>query len=565
MNRLPFFHKAKITDLNFRTAAIADSRRWLIGMAVVVVAIFLVLFLRLFQLTIVKHAYFQQTAEDNHNRALIIEAQRGRITDRKGFVIAQNTPPDLHALEARIPSSRTYYDGMIMGNLIGYRQIADAADMENNDCRIPLQLGDKIGKKGVEALYDCRLRGRNGKKLVEVNAQGKLLHSITVEPAQPGSNIQLAIDLELEKAAYEQIKDKRAAVVVLDPPTGAVLAMVSTPSFDPQDFENGAAEAVQSYLNDPAQPLFNRATAGTYPPGSIFKLMVAIAGLEEKKIDAATQFEDKGILQAGPLKFGNWYFLQYGKTEGMVDLVKAIQRSNDIFFYQAGEAAGPDAIKKWALRFGLGKKTGIGLEEAEGLVPSPFWKQETLKDRWYLGDSYNLAIGQGYTLVTPLQIALATAAFANNGYLCQPQLLKNQPSRCEKLPVSGTNLSLIQEGMRRACATGGTGWPLFDYKIKNLEFRSSQTRGLTGEKLASVEAALDKNPQAWEALPVACKTGTAETHGQDSNPHAWFTAYAPADNPQIVVTVLVENAGQGSDVAAPIAKQILTTYFERSQ
>ncbi len=565
MNRLPFFHKAKGADLNFRSSPIANSRGLLIGVVVAITGFFLVLFLRLFQLAVVKNSYFRQVAEDNHTRSLIIEAQRGKIFDRKGFIIAKNSVPDLHLLDARIESPRIYYDGMTMGSLIGYRQIADTNDMKNNRCQIPLQLGDRIGKKGVESLYDCQLRGRNGKKMVEINARGKLLYSSTIEPAVSGEDIRLALDLELQKAAYQQVKDQKAAIVVLNPYSGEILALVSTPSFDPQDFEDGRTNILQSYLHHDAQPLFDRATMGTYPPGSIFKLIVAVAGLEEKKIDEKTLFEDKGILEAGPLKFGNWYFLQYGKTEGMVDLVKAIQRSNDIYFYQAGEATGPENIKKWALRFGLGRKTGIGLEEAEGLVPSPFWKEETLKERWYLGDSYNFSIGQGYTLVTPLQTALATAVFANNGYLCQPQLLKNQAPRCRKLPIGDKNLALIKEGMRLACATGGTGWPLFEFRIQNLEFRINKLQGLTGEKRVSVEASLDRDPLAWKNIPVACKTGTAESQSKDKDPHAWFTAYAPADKPEILVTVLIENGGQGSDVAAPIAKEIFQTYFERSQ
>ena len=293
-----------------------------------------------------------------------------------------------------------------------------------------------------------------------------------------------------------------------------------------------------SYLKDQNKPLFNRAIEGTYPPGSLFKLVLAAGALEEKKINDKTTFEDTGILKAGPLSFGNWYFLQYGKTDGMVDIIKAIRRSNDIFFYKTGDLLTPNKIKKWAEIFGYGLKTGIGLSETEGLVPSPFWKEETIKDSWYLGDTYNFSIGQGYLLVSPLQVNQTTAVFANGGYLCKPNLLKSDvktsrrdvSTTCKKLPIADKTLSLIREGMKQACSTGGTGWPFFDFKPS-----------------------------------VGCKTGTAESQSKESIPHAWFTVFAPFEVPEIVLTVLIEESGQGSDIAAPIAKEILQYYFARSE
>ena len=261
--------------------------------------------------------------------------------------------------------------------------------------------------------------------------------------------------------------------------------------------------------------------------------------MEEEKIDAKTEFEDTGVLKAGPLEFGNWYFLQYGKTDGMVDIIKGIRRSNDIFFYKTGELLTPEKIKKWGETLGYGSITRIGVTESDGLIPSPFWKEEKIRDRWYLGDTYNLSIGQGYLLVTPLQVNMTTAVFANGGYLCKPELLKvqslksNPPAggqNCKKLPISDKTLQLIRQGMKEACSAGGTGWPLFDFQPK-----------------------------------VACKTGTAESHGNNADPHAWFTVFAPFENPEIALTVLVENSGQGSDIAAPIAKEILKMYFERKE
>ena len=313
--------------------------------------------------------------------------------------------------------------------------------------------------------------------------------------------------------------------------------MANTPSFNPQAFEDNNQPVMNEYLASPDHPLFNRATEGTYPPGSIFKLFIATGALEDKKIDEHFKIEDTGIIDAGPLKFGNWYFLQYGKTDGEVDVVKGIRRSNDIFFYKTGSLLGPVRIKYWAERFGFAKKTTAPFEQAEGMIPSPFWKEEVLKDRWYLGDTYNLSIGQGSLLVTPIQTIAATAAFANNGKMCDLHLIKNQSASCKDLQISQETIALIKEGMKGACSSGGTGWPLFDFSVA------------TGSA----------------HMQVSCKTGTAEARGPEDSPHAWITTYAPSDDPQLVVTVLIENGGQGSDVAGPIAKEILRTYFSKKK
>ena len=515
-----------------------------------------ILFLRLFQLTIVKGNYYRTLSEQNRLREIIIEAPRGEIVDRKGFVIAKNLNPDVNQKiepgllnnNQRISSRRIYQSPEAIAPLIGYRQIADVNNLKNDTCQYKLQLGSRTGKKGVEKLFDCELRGRSGKKLVEIDAQGKYLKTVDVIPPIPGDRIQLALDFELQKKGYELVKNVKAAIIVTNPKTGEILVSISSPSFNSQDFEDNLGNHIQNYLTDKDNPLFNRVMEGTYPPGSIFKLVVATAGLEEKAIDEKTQIEDKGNIKAGATTFSNWYFLQYGKVEGMVDIVKAIKRSNDIFFYKVGEKTGVDKIKKWSDIFGLGKRTGIGLDETEGIIPSIFWKKEVLKENWYLGDTYNLSIGQGYVGTTPLQMAFITDVFANGGYLCKPGLLKvnsrssefilsehSESNGCKKLPISQKTIDLIREGMKQACSIGGTGWPLFD-------FVAGKTK-----------------------IQTACKTGTAESHAASGMPHAWITAFAPYNNPEISVTVLIEEGGQGSDVAGPIAKEILKAYFERSQ
>jgi len=532
---------------------------------IVLIFLFLiVMFLRLFQLTIVKGNYYRTLSEQNRLREIIIEAPRGEIVDRKGFSIAKNLEPDIN--QEKIISKRIYQDPEAIAPLVGYRQIADTNDLRNDQCQYKRQLGDRTGKKGVEKLFDCQLRGVPGKKLIEVDAQGKYLKTVDVIAPIRGEKIQLSLDFELQKKAYELVKNKKAAIIVTNPKTGEILAGVSSPSFNSQDFEDNSSKNIQSYLTDKNNPLINRVTEATYPPGSIFKLVVATAGLEEKAIDEKTEIEDKGSIKAGAATFGNWYFLQYGKVEGMVNIVKAIRRSNDIFFYIVGNKTGVEKIKKWSDIFGLGKRTQIGLDEEEGLIPSTFWKKEILKDNWYLGDTYNLSIGQGYVGTTPLQMALVSDVFANGGYLCKPQLLKQNVETqnfaslptCKKLPISQKTIDLIREGMKQACSTGGTGWPLFNFGI-----RQSSSKSVKNSKNE-----LQPNPtnfNEFQRIQVACKTGTAESHAASGMPHAWITAFAPYDNPEISVTVLVEEGGQGSDVAGPIARDILKAYFERSQ
>jgi penicillin-binding protein 2 len=551
MFKLPYFQKGDSKGLHFfSTNNQLVENAFFIYIALIFLLL-IILFLRFFQLTIVKGNYYRTLSEQNRLREIVIEAPRGEIVDRKGFVIAQNLNPNINQKinpgllnsDQKIISRRIYNNPEAIAPLIGYRQIADTDDLKNDTCQNKLQLGNRTGKKGVEKLFDCQLRGISGKKLVEIDAQGKYLKTVDVIPPIPGDKIQLALDFELQKKSYELVKNVKAAIIVTNPKTGEILVSVSSPSFNSQDFEDNSNNNIKSYLNDKNNPLFNRVTEATYPPGSIFKLVVATAGLEEKAIDEKTQIEDKGSINAGAATFGNWYFLQYGKVEGMVDIVKAIRRSNDIFFYKVGEKTGVEKIKKWSDIFGLGKHTDIGLDEVEGIIPSTFWKKEVLNENWYLGDTYNLSIGQGYVGTTPLQIALMSDVFSNGGYLCKPQLLKipaDKIKACKKLPISQKTIDLIREGMKQACSTGGTGWPLFNFKVQRSKIKD-------------------------EEIQVGCKTGTAESHAASGMPHAWITAFAPYTNPEISITILIEEGGQGSDVAGPIAKEILKAYFERSQ
>lgn len=565
-SKLPYIKKGYVGGMDFHNSHTGHSLFPLILFFVFIAAFFFTLFLRLFQLTVVKGDYYSRLSEDNRIREVVIEPQRGKIIDRKGAILAENTPADLQKDGARLFSKRTYNDPEIYAHVLGYRQAADETDVKNDDCLVKIKSNDtfvdKVGKKGVEKLFDCSLRGKDGKKLIEVDARGKIVRPLYVIPPEDGQTVQLSIDGELQKVAYNQIKDRRAAIVGIKPSTGEVLIMASSPTFNPQDFEDGNNEKINAYFADKDNnPMFNRAAEGTYPIGSTFKLVMATGALEEKTITEDSLEEDTGFVTAGTLKFGNWEYLKSGKSDGMINVVSALKRSNDVFFYKVGAKLGPENIKKWAEKFGYNQDTKIGIEENKGTIPSPFWKEEVLKEQWYLGDTYNLSIGQGYMLATPLQVARTTSAFANNGVLCEPRLLKrdsdvNQPlfasydkQNCEKVPVSQKTLDIVKEGMKEACATGGTAWPLFNFAVDDP----------TAPKEASSSAVPKRK------IELACKTGTAESHAKSGIPYAWFTIYAPVQNPEIVLTVMIEEGGEGSDVAAPMAKEILKTYFERTQ
>jgi len=551
MVKFPFIHKGKSSHISFESASGDSARGMFIFYTIGVGVFFLIVISRMFQLTVVKGEYYASLADENRVKEIIIEAPRGTILDRKGVVLASNTNPDLASIAERIPSKRMYHDtSSFVSHVLGYRQIANQDDLNKDSCINKLVLGDTIGKKGIEQAFDCKLRGRHGKKLVEVDAFGNVLKTLSVLAPQQGETIQLSIDSRLQQKAYELMEGHKGAIVGLKPSTGEVLIMLSTPGYDPQLFEDGATTQTEALILGEDKPLFNRATKGTYPPGSTYKMFVAAAGLEEGVITPEETIKDEGVLEAGPLKFHNWYFLEYGRTEGEVDMVKALKRSNDIYFYVLGAKLGPEKMKRWAETFGFQSSTGIALPESIGVIPFPFWKEDTLGEKWYLGDTYNSAIGQGYVSVTPLQITRATAVFANNGALCKAQLLKIGnvvKPECKGVPISRSTYKVIREGMKQACETGGTGWPFFNFSVTELVKESTTAATLQ------------------HRMRVGCKTGTAESHAVSGKPHAWFTVFAPFDDPEIVLTVLVEEGGQGSDIAAPIAKSILKHYFERNE
>ena len=424
-------------------------------------------------------------------------------------------------------------------------------------------LTDSIGKTGIERSYEKILHGQNGKELLEVDVQGQEIRPLGEREPVEGENIHTTLDLELQLAIKNAMSEvERGVVIASDPKTGGILALYSKPSFDPNIFTRGDTgdatehQNAEEILTDSEnEPLLNRAIAGVYPPGSTFKLVTAVAALSEGAIKEDTIIEDTGILRVGEFSFGNWYFLQYGKTEGPINIVGAIKRSNDIFFYKAAERAGVENISSFAKNFGLGGILGIDIEgESHGIVPSPSWKEKEIGEQWYLGDTYNYGIGQGYLLTSPLQVNMFTSVFANGGTLYEPHLLKNQKSKIKNQKfLKKEHVDLIREGMKQSCERGGVAWPFFDFRVKNTRLP------IDGQDYVEEASGSARSVR----IPVACKTGTAEVSDKEKDPHAWITVFAPFHDPEIVLTVLVENGGEGSSVAGPIAKKILLDYLER--
>lgn len=603
---------------------------------------FVVLTGKLFYLTIVEGSYYQQLGKSNSIREERIPAQRGVIYDRHGVVLAENRPiykihntqkseNTLHAREFIYLSreealereargedvihalGREYLFGPATAHVIGYMsEINEDQLAEQNEkiatmygytreqyCYECYGSGDLIGASGIESVYEERIRGVPGKRLVEVDALGDEVRELArVEPVS-GESIHLSLDIHIQVAAVNALETMRSdpevvspggAVVVTDVATGAIRGLYSSPTYDPNLFVGttidsvGANEMIikggklvvehrddtrqgtdeefivepsevsdrqtlssffplhmstSALLSDTSNPMFDRALTGLYPPGSTFKIITATAGLEEGVIDKSTLVEDTGVLRVGPYSYGNWYFSQYGRTEGEINIIRALARSNDIFFYKVGEWLQIDRLAHWAHIFHADETIDTELEgEAAGVV-----RRE--RD-WYLGDTYHVAIGQGDVLVTPLHVATWAQMIANDGSYCVPTFVQDKTRKtCTSLNISPQTRALVHEGMKEACSTGGTAWPLFNFEV-----------GSPDEQTASDSAKPKKQIQ------LACKTGTAEFGHPKNKTHAWITAYAPADDPEITVTVLVEEGGEGSSHAGPVARDILKAWFE---
>jgi len=574
--------KRKQKDYDFRNTPMRD-----LFLPVALIVVVVLLFLRLFYLQIFQGPRFRYLSNNNRIRTIIVHAPRGVILDRNGEPLVFNIPGFRETINGKtvqiegkealsliakgkkdleVDSLREYPYKDTLAHALGYLgQISkEELSMEQYSS---YNAGELIGKSGIEQEYESKLKGIDGKQLVEIDARGNSVRKLGESDPIPGQDITLTIDKTLQKAVFEAAKSVKKGAVIVSGPKGEILAMVSKPSFDPNFFTMGPSYLTASdssylslsdiLLDSQNQPLLDRSISGTYPPGSTFKLVVAAAGLENKIIDENYQVEDTGVLTVGAFSFSNWYYTGYGGKDGEVNIVKGIKRSNDIFFYKLAEKIGVDKISETAQKFGLGKLLGIDLQgETAGLVPTPEWKQETIGEQWYLGDTYHYGIGQGFLLTTPLQVNGWTQAIANGGTLYAPHLLNNQKSIIKnKNLLSEKTTDLIRDGMIEACQPGGVAWPLFQFRVHNSKLR------IDGKNILGVDIA--SGSADTRQITIACKTGTAEHGGPDTKPHAWITLFAPAYNPQIVVTVLAESSGEGSNIAAPIAKKILESWFIR--
>lgn len=549
-----------------------------------------ILFLKLTNVQLINGQYYRTLSDSNRTRTYILMPSRGIIFDRNGRPLVYNMPgfektvgeeevqvDREKALELlsknqdiQIEPLRNYPLKAATAHILGYIGPISKEELiqpENNDA-LPT---DIIGKSGIEHYYDRLLSGVKGKTLVEVDAAGKKIRTLGQTDPIPGQNITLTLDFKLQQAVYDAFPSDKKGVIIVSSPQGEILAMVSKPSFDTNLFTmgksysatNSAYQNVEDILSDSDNhPLLNRAISGEYPPGSTFKIITAAAGLENKIIDASYQVEDTGILKVGDFSFANWFYTDYGGKDGNVNVVKALMRSNDIFFYKLAEKIGVDSLSSIAVKFGLGKQLGIDLPgEAEGLVPTKKWKEQVIREPWYLGDTYHYGIGQGYLLTTPLQVNSWTGVVANGGSFYKPRLIKNTTNTTNN-PIniiSKDTTDLIRQGMIESCSPGGVAFPLFKLKIKNENLKIDRRNFMDVRE--GTESAMFKD---YREVSIACKTGTAQHGGEDTEPHAWITLFAPAYNPQIVVTVLIESGGQGSSEAAPIAKKVLEYYFGRN-
>jgi penicillin-binding protein 2 len=473
-----------------------------------------------------KSRYIIKEAIDYEKALVLIEKIRG-IT---GIYLEKN-------------ARRKYEKGESMANVIGYVGKINQEELEDNK---EYSLTDYIGKNGLEYTYEKILKGQHGQVRVEVDSDGGIKQELGIRPPISGDKLVLNIDAGLQQKAYDVLREilevnetaTGGALVALDPRDGAVLALVSYPGYDNNLFAEGIKkEDFDKFLNDPLKPMNNKAISGVYPPGSVFKPLVASMGLEEGIISGDTTLNCIGSISINSWVFRDW------KTHGLTDLNKAIAESCNTYFYAVGggwndiEGLGVGRMSKYSKYFGLGEVSGIDLPaEVSGTVPDNEWKFKNIGERWYIGDSYHLSIGQGFLATTPLQIANAMAVIANEGTLFQPQIVDkiivengqeypNEKKIIRENFISEENFKKVKEAMRETVLTG------------------------SGRSLLDMET------------EVGGKTGTAQ-FGNLKNTHSWFVSIAPYDSPEIVTAVLIETGGEGHDWAVPATEQFLREYFE---
>jgi penicillin-binding protein 2 len=472
--------------------------------------------------------------------------------DWEKVAIIENNHLDLPGIRIEVVPLRVYHYGNYASHLIGYLGEINQTELEASDPEV-YRPGDQIGKMGLEKLHEGDLRGEKGREYMEVNALGFEQKGLKgVEPL-PGSDLQLTIDMELQRAAEEimERENKAGAVVAVEVNSGRVLTAASAPQLKLDEFIGGiSSKAWQAMLDDPRHPLINKVVQGQYPPASTYKIVTALAGLGEGIITP-----DTTLFCPGHFQFGNRTFRCWKKGgHGSVYLLRALSESCDVYFYQVGQKLGVDRLASYAQRLGLGRKTGIDMEhEKSGVVPTSDWKKKKYNTKWYEGETISIAIGQGYDLATPIQICMMTSALANGGTLFRPGLiesvrdpdgrvLKNfAPEVLERFVGQGRNMKLVREGLVEAVnGQRGTG--------KSAKLATITVAGKTGT--GQVVRLKQYEHLKEDAIPYKYRD------------HAWFTCFAPAENPEIAVTVLIEHGLHGGSAAAPIARAVLEAYFK---
>ena len=564
----------------------------------------LVLLLRLWYLQILEGDHYFTLSTNNRLRLRVVEAPRGFILDRHGEVMVENRPTfdlyatpedvknpaevaatlagilmvppaeiesrltetrarsqplllrkdldqammvaveerrlDLPGINLRIRPIRAYPVAGMAANLLGYVSEINQAQLQREEYS-DFRPGESLGQSGVERRFDAFIRGVDGGEQIEVDARGRALRVMSRDDPRSGSNVFLTIDRRIQEAAEAAMPGKKGSVVAMNPTTGEILAMVSRPSFDPNLFaQRISGEDWQRIATDSSHPLQNRAFQAQYPPGSIFKLMVAIAGLESGALTPETRFSDPGYFVLGNHRFDDW---KKG-GHGSLDLRGAIVNSCNVYFYQAGLRTGIDEIVRVSRAFGLGEPPGLGLgDEAKGSLPNPNSKGRG-QPPWTAGNTVVSSIGQGLVVTSPMQLLAMVSAIANGGTIYRPWVVKKIVS------LSGDVLEEYEpEAIRRV-----------DEKPETLAFVRQAMLAVVDEGTG----ARSKIP----GVPIGGKTGTAqvvkkgdEKRNPDVKDHAWFVSFAPVNNPKIAVVVLVENGGFGGLVAAPVAKAVYEAAF----
>jgi penicillin-binding protein 2 len=464
-----------------------------------------------------------QTIEnEGHNATTLVRIARGLTPTQ--VIALQEYNRELVGVEVDIEPVRKYPNAEVAAHILGYTGELNAEELAKRR-HLGYRLGDIVGQMGIESSQEEHLRGEWGGQQVEVDGAGRIVKILGEKEAKSGKDLHLTLDLDLQKAAETALGNRKGAIVAIDPNNGEVLAMVSRPTFDPNIFSGRISPEIWKELQSQGNPFVNRALRG-FPPASTFKIVTAAAGMESGEFPSGVVLPTSPYLSVGGVRFHEWNRAGFGPA----GYVKALAWSSNTFFGQIGKGVGEAVLVKWSRRFGFGEATGIELDsEASGLIADDTWKRNRLNWGWTVGDTVNMSIGQGFTQATPLQVAVMFAVPANSGDRVRPHIIK-QPGDDrqfrESLDLEPATVDTLRQGLRQVVASG-TGAAL---NVPSLP-------------------------------PVAGKSGTAEA--PPGLPHAWFGAYAPNDNPEVVVVAFAEHSGGGGgSVAAPMVRQVLEAYFK---